>query len=152
MLGLSERILHELIERTELFQKVGQIQSIQGTITVALPAAIGELCQIRGKDGRTCLAEVIGFSGDLAQIMPFGPSENLQRGDEVVALNKQMRVPVGYEILGRVLNATGQPIDDAGPLASTRWAPVIGGPPLLRFREIISNRFSSPANVRSTVC
>lgn len=141
MLGLSERILHKSIEHTELFQKVGQIHSIQGTITVALPAAIGELCLIRGKDERTCLAEVIGFSGDLAQIMPFGPSENLQRGDEVVALNKQMRVPVGYEILGRVLNATGQPIDDAGPLASTRWAPVIGGPPAALSRNHIQQVF-----------
>ncbi len=141
MLGLSEGLLHKLIERPELFQKVGQIHSIQGTITVALPAAIGELCQIRGRDGRTCLAEVIGFNGELAQIMPFGPSENLQRGDDVTALNQQMRVPVGYEILGRVLNATGQPIDNGGPLASTRWAPVSGGPPPALSRNHIDQVF-----------
>ncbi len=141
MLGLSEKILTRTIAGVNPFQTMGRIHSIRGSITVSLPAAIGELCQIRGRDGQCCLAEVIGFAGPLAQIMPFGISENLQRGDEVIALNRPMRVPVGNAILGRVLNAIGEPIDDAGPLPATQWAPVSGGPPAALSRNEILDVF-----------
>ena len=141
MMGMSEKILQRAIAGVSPFQKMGRIHSIQGSITVSLPAAIGELCQIRSRDGRHCLAEVIGFAGPLAQIMPFGISENLQRGDEVVALNRPMRIPVGNAILGRVLNALGEPIDELGPLPAMRWAPVNGGPPAALSRNEILDVF-----------
>jgi flagellum-specific ATP synthase len=141
MLGLREEILTQAIESVETLQMVGGIHSIQGSITVSIPAAIGELCQIRGRDGRDCLAEVIGFSGDHAQIMPFGASTSLRRGDQVIALKRQMRVPVGDPILGRVVNAIGEPIDDKGPLHTTHWTPVAGGPPAALRRNEIADVF-----------
>jgi flagellum-specific ATP synthase len=141
MLGLSQTVLMNRIHKVDPFQNIGRIHSIQGAITVSLPAAIGELCQITGKDGRTCLAEVIGFSGEFAQIMPFGPSENLQRGDVVTGLSRPMRVPVGRAILGRVIDAIGQPIDDQGPIVAAQSAPVEGGPPPALSRNQIQKVF-----------
>ncbi len=143
MLGLSDKILTQKIAQSDPFLPLGQVQKIQGTITVSLPAAIGELCQIRDKDNQPCLAEVIGFDGELAQIMPFGSSENLQRGDKVVALKKRMRIPVGYETLGRVVNAIGEPIDELGPINATNCSYVSGGPPPALSRNDIDRVFTT---------
>jgi flagellum-specific ATP synthase len=141
MLGLSEKKLKRAIACVEPFQNLGRIQRIQGSITASLPAAIGELCQIRCRDGRTCLAEVIGFADQQTQIMPFGISEHLQQGDEVIGLNRPMQIPVGNAILGRVVNALGEPIDNAGPLHAMQSTPVSGGPPPVLSRNQIIDVF-----------
>jgi len=141
MLGLSTNRLTQSILHVEPCQKMGRLHSVQGSITVALPVAIGELVQIKTREGRNCLAEVIGFCGEMAQVMPFGPNENLQRGDIVIGLNRRMRVPVGDSILGRVVNAIGEPIDSRGPLLNHLWTPVEGGPPPALMRDNIDQVF-----------
>ncbi|MEQ1906686.1 MAG: FliI/YscN family ATPase [Pirellulaceae bacterium] len=140
---MSEKILKQVVRNVSPFQATGRIDSIQGIITVSMPAAIGDLCEIRGRDGRSCLAEVIGFSGRQTQIMPFGNSENLQRGDEVVALNQPMTIPVGTGILGRVINAVGEPIDNLGPLDFAERVAINGAPPAALSRDEITDVFVS---------
>ena len=143
MLGVSENILKQVVRNVSPFQATGRIDSIQGIITVSLPAAIGDLCEIRSRDGRSCLAEVIGFSGRQTQIMPFGNSDNLQRGDEVFALNQPMSIPVGMGILGRVLNAVGEPIDNLGSLDFAERVAINGAPPAALSRNEITDVFVS---------
>ncbi len=143
MLGVSEKILKQVVRDVSPFQATGRIDSIQGIITVSMPAAIGDLCRIRGRDGRICLAEVIGFSGRQTQIMPFGNSDNLQRGDEVLALNQPMTIPVGLGILGRVVDAVGEPIDNLGPLKFAERVAINGAPPAALLRDEISDVFVS---------
>ncbi len=67
-------------------------------------------------NGTTCLAEVIGFRGDEAQLMPFSAQVSLQQGNEVWLLERSMQVPAGNGLLGRVVNCMGEPIDQLGPL------------------------------------
>jgi len=66
------------------------------------------------------LAEVIGFGGDDAVLMPFGRPEGLRPGLTVVALRRRLRVPVGRAVIGRVLSAIGTPIDERGRLPTVR--------------------------------
>lgn len=114
-LSFDEDLMLKRIASCDAFRAAGELHSVQGSITVSLPASVGELVEIQNRE-QGCLAEVIGFEHDLVQIMPFGSSQNLQRRDRVVSLGRQMRIPVGMGLLGRVINSIGEPIDDKGPL------------------------------------
>ncbi len=105
------------------FQIAGRLVSVQGLITTTLPAAIGQRCQIISSHG-IVPAEVIGFSKGLSLIMPLQNVIGLAPDDLVVGFRKQMTVPVGVNMLGRIVDAVGKPIDNKGPLVSTAWVPI----------------------------
>lgn len=117
MLGLDLQTLSRPVQRVSPFTNAGKIESVQGVISVSLPAAVGDVCQIQNRDGKIFQAEVIGVDGKRADLMPLSPVENLQSGDEVISLNRPSQIPVGFGVLGRVINAFGEPIDQAGPLS-----------------------------------
>lgn len=105
--------------KKELFQNTGRIKSVRGSIEATVKAAVGELVRIYGQSGECVDAEVIGFGESQVQIMPFEQGVELRRNDLVVAQNRRMQVPVGMGILGRIINAVGDPIDDLGDLDIT---------------------------------
>lgn len=141
MIDFDEQLYTECINRSDPFRAVGRLHSVQGAVTVSIPASIGELCEIRYRDGETCLAEVIGFSGDQVQIMPFGSSHSLQRRDRVIGLQRHMKIPVGFGILGRTIDAIGQPIDGQGPLNPEGYTTVNSSPPEALRRRPITQTF-----------
>lgn len=121
----------------------GQLDRIQGLITATLSASLGELVEIQQSDGTAILAEVIGFSDDSVQLMPFAPTNSLKRGDAVQALGREMRVPVGFELLGRVINSIGEPIDDKGPLNTSSCCKIQLAPPSPLSRNPIKQVFTT---------
>ena len=123
------------------FRSVGKLESVQGAITVSLPASIGELVEIQYRNGGVCLAEVIGFSGDYVQIMPFDSMRTLQRSDRVVSLGQQMKIPVGFNMLGRVVNSIGNPIDSKPPVKPESYATLDSDPPNALLRKPIDTPF-----------
>ena len=141
MMQANEREFLQKIESSNPFRAAGKLESVQGAITVSLPASIGDLVEIQYRDGTTCAAEVIDFAGDLVQIMPFGSIHTLQRSDRVVALGRPMAVPVGFGILGRVINPLGDPIDGLGPLNHSGVASVSSNPPHALSRRPIDEVF-----------
>lgn len=108
-----------------------------------LPAAVGHLCRVVSRQGESCLAEVIGFQGKQVQIMPFAPQFQFQQGDQVVALERRMRVPAGWGLLGRVINCQGQPIDDRGPLHGYQMIDLRVDPPSPLARQDIREVFQT---------
>jgi len=100
------------------------LRSVQEILTARLPAAIGDVCEIRTSADERLLAEVVGVQDDQSQIMSFNHSIGLKPGCEVIVMGRRVSVPVGSALLGRVLNGLGQPIDDAGPLGVRRWKAV----------------------------
>ena len=54
----------------------------------------------------------------------LGPDEGVRAGDRVMSTGRVIEVPVGKELLGRVVNALGQPMDDQGPLKAIRSRPI----------------------------
>ncbi len=116
MLKLNVALLQQQIEQCNVFQTVGKLRSAQGLLSARLAAAVGELVRLKGVDGELALAQVIGYDDGLAKIMPFAALDQVPVDAEVRALGTTLRVPVGMELLGRVINALGEPIDDQGPL------------------------------------
>lgn len=79
-------------------------------------AAIGSICQVETKTGKTIGAEVVGFSGARLYLMPTGATHGLEPGCRVIPLGKNSLANVGYGLLGRVLDGAGNPLDSKGPL------------------------------------
>ncbi|QEG23369.1 FliI/YscN family ATPase [Mariniblastus fucicola] len=100
----------------EMYQEIGRLRSAQGMIRASLKASVGELVTIKTQDGQSIDSEVIGFDGDEIQIMTFEPDNNVQRDDQVIGLGRRMKIPVGFSMLGRIVNAVGAPIDGLGEL------------------------------------
>jgi flagellum-specific ATP synthase len=100
----------------------GQVLEFVGqTIESAGPlSSVGECCEIVDQAGRVHAAEVIGFRGAHVLSMPLESADGVRFGDTVAASGRTPEIEVGPALLGRVLNALGQPIDGLGaPLNQT---------------------------------
>ena len=96
------------------------------------PATIGTLCKVLTDDGRPAIAEIIGFSNGNNLAAMHQPNSRVLVGSEVVAFDDGYSIPVGPGILGRVIDALGQPLDgkmihevnDSWPLAGEKINPL----------------------------
>jgi flagellum-specific ATP synthase len=110
-------------------RRTGVVTGTVGLVVevLGLPAAVGELVRIEGPD-REISAEVVavgaGAAGPRLTCMPLGATTGLRAGLRVRATGSGLTVPVGAELLGRVLNGLGRPIDDGPPLRHLTRVPV----------------------------
>lgn len=81
--------------------------------------SIGESLEVRGTDGRVYSGEIIGFRGKTILSMMTESPVGIRLGDIVTALGRRPSVGVGMQMLGRVLDANGRPMDGLGPYRST---------------------------------
>uniref|UniRef100_A0A7V4DDY5 Flagellar protein export ATPase FliI n=2 Tax=Candidatus Caldatribacterium californiense TaxID=1454726 RepID=A0A7V4DDY5_9BACT len=137
------RVLERLRDVETLRVNGRVVQSVGIVIEAQGPScSLGEVCAIRSREGgREVLAEVVGFRGERTLLMPLGERNGIELGSEVVALGKKGRVKVGAGLLGRVLNALGEPIDGKGPLEVEDEYPLECDPPnplsRRRIREVL---------------
>jgi flagellum-specific ATP synthase len=75
------------------------------------------------------LAEVVGFRDSKVLIMPLGEMMGIGAGSDVVALGTPLEIGVGDQLLGRVLDGLGHPIDGKGPILTERRLEVTAAPP-----------------------
>jgi flagellum-specific ATP synthase len=103
------------LERGQPWRWSGRvIESIGQTIESAGPlATVGECCEIVDQYGSRHLAEVIGFRGTNVLSMPVETTDGIRYGDPVHALGTGPAIEAGAGLMGRVLNALGEPIDEA---------------------------------------
>ncbi|QIR97107.1 flagellar protein export ATPase FliI [Vibrio diabolicus] len=78
-------------------------------------APIGSLCLVETMSGQM-EAEVVGFSGDNLFLMPSEQITGILPGARVAPLTSDAGLPVGMELLGRVIDGVGNPLDGLGPL------------------------------------
>jgi flagellum-specific ATP synthase len=103
------------------------LESVGQTIESAGPiASVGECCEIMDQGGKPHHAEVIGFRGSNVLSMPVESSEGIRFGDSVTALGVHPQIEAGPELIGRVLNALGEPIDNGRPIRSRTVLPLDG--------------------------
>jgi len=96
----------------------GQVQAIGGLTIEATDLAlpVGSLCRIVSFGGRESIAEVIGFQHDRTLLMSMESSSGVSRGDRVENLPAAAALNCTDQMLGRVFNGFGQPIDSKPPL------------------------------------
>jgi type III secretion protein N (ATPase) len=124
----------------------GRIIEVVGTLVKAiLPGGkVGDLCRLQGSGMKEPLmAEVIGFQGDAALLMPLGGFQGLSSSTEVVAEMRQHLVPVGRGLRGRILDGLGNIIDSYGtPFVPEDHYPVWRPAPDPLTRPVISRPLS----------
>jgi len=99
----------------------GRIDQVAGVIVeaVGVPAAMGELCRIERGSLGAIEAEVVGFRGTSTLLMPHGDLDGIAPRQSVSALGRPFAVRTGPELLGRVLDGFGSPIDGGVRLPSS---------------------------------
>lgn len=117
------------LEHIEPVCTQGLVTKIVGmTIESKGPAlGVGELCHIVTKNKRIP-AEVVGFNGSTTLLMPLGELDGIAPGDRVVPQLQKLAVQVGPELLGRVLDGLGVPIDGM-PFSTKEKYPLQRTPP-----------------------
>ena len=103
-------------------------------------AMAGELLELPGPEGR---GHVLGLALDLREdgvaAVVLGPYEHLQEGDTVRTTGRIAEVPAGEALVGRIVNALGEPIDGRGPIQSTERMPVERIAPGVLSRQGVTN-------------
>ncbi len=121
------------------YKKVGKVTKVIGLVIEAfLPdGTMGELCTIQTRTNREIRAEIVGFNGKRALLMPLDETVGISPGSGVQVSPRPLHVPVGPELMGRVIDALGNPIDGKGPIAATEFQPVYNRPPNPMLRKNI---------------
>src|SRR6266849_2465129 len=92
-------------------------------------AAIGEFCEIQTSLGRTVRVQVIGFRDGRLLSMPLEESSGLQLGDKIVSRPVAALVKVGPDLLGRVHDGFGDPMDGGSPIEAHDLYSLFAVPP-----------------------
>ena len=121
-----------LLKRLGAYQTQGLVpaMSASGKLTrvvgltleaVGCTAAVGSQCKIQTQFGDMD-AEVVGFSDDKLFLMPSESMKGVIPGARVTPVGQSEGVPVGMELLGRVIDGIGQPLDGLGPIVTSQNA------------------------------
>ena len=109
----------EIINNTKTIKPIGKITEIIGlTIESDGPkSSIGDLCHIfNDYDDEPIKAEVVGFRKDKILLMPLAQPDGIRPGANVINTGGAMRIGVGTQLIGRVLDGLGNPIDNLGEI------------------------------------
>lgn len=143
-------LLKEAVQTTTTVDIRGRVEQVVGTIIRAVVPGVkvGELCRLRNPwEDFELKAEVVGFIKNVALLSPLGSCQGVSPATEVIPTGEILSVPVGPELLGRVVNGLGEPIDGLGELRCRQHYPVFAPAPNPMTRKIISRPL--PLGIRS---
>ncbi len=94
-------------------RSTGEVVELRGLLieSIGPAAALGDFCEILSSSGRTIRVQVVGFSNGRILSMPLEETDGLRLGDIILARPHAARVAVGPQLLGRVLDGFGKPMD-----------------------------------------
>ena len=131
------------IRTSDLARRRGRVGDLIGLIIEAtgLSAEIGEVCLV-GEGRRTAPVptEVVGFRGGKTLLMPLGELGGIGPGTPVTPTGSPFQVSVGPELLGRVLDGLGNPLDGDGEFGASAWRSTEAPPPDPFTRPRITDR------------
>lgn len=118
------------IRNLDTIRPVGRVANLVGMVVeiAGLAAPIGALCRIEvGRHRPPVLCEAIGFRDDTLLVMPLGRSEGIAAGQAATLIASGLSIPVGDQLLGRIVDGLGRPLDGGPPLLAGPRAPLDGG-------------------------
>jgi len=105
----------QILDHFNPIKSIGEANKLVGIIIESRGPAcsIGELCEIYpSNNSRPISAQVVGFQGENILLMPFGDIGGIKAGSRVVSHQRLPMVKVGRELLGRVIDGLGNPLDN----------------------------------------
>lgn len=139
----------ERCRRAPLHSPEGIVLEVTGLIIEVggLRAAVGDTLVIVNAKDNTVEVEVIGFRGDRLVTTPLGMVSGIRQGAKVRHTNRGATVLAGDELLGRVVDAFGRPMDGGTPVVGRAHYPVHASPPSAFERQAISQQFATGVRV-----
>lgn len=149
MTELEYSLYAEAIQLARTLTFRGTVLDIIGLLIEASgpKAKMGEICKLIPDSGIPVLGEVVGFRGGRVLLMPFGDLDGIAPGSSVEATGRELEVPVSKQMLGRVTDALGFPIDQKPSWLVDTYYPVMEKPPAPLERELIGSPL--PTGVRA---
>ncbi|MFT3951834.1 MAG: FliI/YscN family ATPase [Oscillospiraceae bacterium] len=128
--------LRQEIRFGNFFTCCGKVEQIVGMIIEAsgLACNIGDVCEITlsstGKSGtaRKVASEVVGFKGGKTLLMPYENIDGIGYGSTVFNTGRKLQIRMGDGLVGRIIDALGNPLDDKGPIDGDVWYSINGTP------------------------
>ena len=136
--------LRNAVQNAPKYRMFGRVEQVVGLVVESSGpvASIGHLCHISTRDGegnfREIPVEVVGFRGPRTLLMPLGELDGIRAGDLVHGTGEFLNVPVGMNLLGRVLDGLGQPMDDKPAPQCDLQYPTMASPPSALNRKMIT--------------
>ncbi|HEY2541205.1 MAG TPA: FliI/YscN family ATPase [Stellaceae bacterium] len=112
-----------VIVEGSLVRTIGLVMEARG-----IRVAIGERCFVESERGRLVPAQAVGFDGARVLLMAEGHGDGLAAGARVIPAGRTVEIAAGPQLLGRVIDAAGQPLDGKGKLSCTARMPLFGRP------------------------
>ena len=140
MLAIEEKVnkIKGILDSVQTINQSGVVKRVVGIVIEASGPAlrVGDQVSI-STAGRPIQAEVVGFKDNCIYLMPLAEMAGVGPGSVVTASGKQLVARVGPELLGRVLDGLGNPIDSGPPLLCQHVLPIQNdSPPPMKRRRI----------------
>jgi flagellum-specific ATP synthase len=134
-------LIHHASE-VELLPWVGEVTEMVGLLIASRGpvVSIGDFCEVRTSSGRSIRSQVIGFRNEQVLSLPLEEMDGLQLGDRVIARKNEALLRVGPQLLGRVLDGFGKPIDGGPPIQASAAYPLYAAAPCPLEREHITEQ------------
>ncbi len=129
MLDLSPCI--QTVRNTETTSIRGRVSQVIGMVIESNGPGIpvGSMCEVDTFKGANRIpAEVVGFREGKVLLMPLGEMRGVEPGSAIRMVDGQAQVPVGANLLGRVIDGMGRPMDGKGPLQTEQNYPLYAEP------------------------
>ncbi len=144
MIDLRRQIL-ALREQDPILVR-GKVTNIVGLVVEGHGpgSAMGGMCEIFSRSRReSIMAEVVGFRDKRVLLMPLGDLSGIGPGSMIIARKSQPTVKVGGDMLGRVIDGMGEPLDGKGPLVLDQEMPLYGNP----YNPLKKRRIDTPLDL-----
>jgi flagellum-specific ATP synthase len=133
------------LSQLETVRHIGQVTEMSGLLIKSKGphAAVGQVCEIEMRSGHPIPVQVVGFRDGHVLSMPLEEIDGLVAGSTIVARPSASTVRVGPALLGRVLDAFGNPIDGLGGIAAEAHYPLQTAPPNPMERRHITEQLTT---------
>lgn len=141
--------VQETLSKNETRKWTGYVNKVVGLLLEArLPGAmIGELCNVVTDQGEVKEAEVVGFKGDTSLLLLLVDGKGVHQGSKIMQTGRLLEVLVGEELLGRVIDTFGRPIDGKELKGDLIPRPLDAPPPEAYGRPRIDSVFATGIRV-----
>lgn len=129
---LDFRQIYKEFESITPYQNIGKVLASHGMLFEAtLPRAVMGCCvEFKTQSGATCLGEVVGINGDRCKVMPYDDLPGINSETKIFLKDLTTTVKVSHEMLGRVVDFQGEPMDGKGPIGGQFEVRSIFGDPI----------------------
>ena len=144
-----------LTKRFQTYRRVIESESgwlVEGKVTrmvgltleaVGCHASVGSKCLVVRDDHSVIEAEIVGFADNKSYLMCVGEPIGVAPGAKIIATGETAAIPVGPELLGRIVDAAAKPLDGKGPLLTSQTYPLQSEP----INPLARDRISTPIDV-----